>query len=548
MPIEIRLSFTPPADKFPSPKSVTVLGTFDKDPEKHWSPIQLQPIGPDSRVFATTISDLEPNTTYTYKYKVDGEWVLDTSALSKPDENGIENNYFITEVSAANESKDKAELDNKGEQSNSDSSAEPIVDAEPKIDSLTLENSKTTDDKKENAPGAGVSAELSVEPAEPAEAAVETEGVEADDKVELKVKPEDQASAVDADTVEPATKPAQEEVVADIQEHAENPAEIRASESNEGPTEAAEKPEPEAQDSVAVQKMVEDASIAPEDSVKLELPTESVVADEVKLEEAVAPVATDMDGLAESKPEDAIADAQERDLPAIEANPQEGPGPSASAEEGNAEPATKHEEPNVDEVAEPSELVEVGPADETHAEGTRTSGSEEPVAAEGEMGAAVKPIPEPVADSAEAEAEEPETVARPEKATEEAKSEGEGAAEPGVQPAAEQGKTVEGDAETAVEPEAEPVDEVKLETTTKPETEPVDEVRFGATTKPETEPVDEVRFRATTEPTIEPPAEAKADGPTAEPVEECKTVEAKDEPAAQPVDELAPEPIEDKHA
>ncbi|KAJ2381297.1 hypothetical protein GGI05_006033, partial [Coemansia sp. RSA 2603] len=73
--------------------TVEILGTFGSDPETHWKPIALTKVG-DSNEYEVTIDSLVPATPYFYKFKVNGEWVLDPNAATAEDDGGITNNVF----------------------------------------------------------------------------------------------------------------------------------------------------------------------------------------------------------------------------------------------------------------------------------------------------------------------------------------------------------------------------------------------------------------------------------------------------------------------
>ncbi|KAJ1673770.1 hypothetical protein EV182_004587, partial [Spiromyces aspiralis] len=445
--------FVPPKDKHSSPKAVHLLGTFSPDPNDHWTkPIVLSPVSPiqdDSSdtpnsepVFAATVSGLIPGKNYHYKFQVDDEWVCDIASPKSLDDNGFENNVISFPLNGSNSCNvvpnglgpEQTIAQDPG---TAPAHPGPAAGATSSLDSFnclgTQQVATPIGDVGLHDQPAGNNENADV--AESAVSHVETHNAShhANDAA---VPVPDQLSTKDYAVADSKSVP-----IDAAKEGHEIPA-IEGAAMNGQPEAMAA----DSADLLVIAESEAEVVAAGQDDSKLEDAAETVT-------EAVAPVATNTDELAESKSEDAIANAQERGLPAVEANPEEGPGPSASAGEVDAEPAAEPEEPNADEATVPSELAEVGPADETHAEG---------------------------------------------------------------------------DAETSAEPEAEPVDEVK--------------------------------FGATTEPAIGPPTETKADGPTAEPVEESKAVEAKDEPAARPVDELAeeakagkvaepaPEPVEDKHA
>ncbi|KAJ2822894.1 hypothetical protein FBU31_004454, partial [Coemansia sp. 'formosensis'] len=71
--------------------SVELLGTFGSDAD-HWSAIPMTK-GKDDK-YEATVDGLLTGTTYLYKFKVDGEWVVDPNAETAADEAGITNNVF----------------------------------------------------------------------------------------------------------------------------------------------------------------------------------------------------------------------------------------------------------------------------------------------------------------------------------------------------------------------------------------------------------------------------------------------------------------------
>ncbi|KAJ2109317.1 Cruciform DNA binding protein, partial [Coemansia sp. RSA 922] len=75
---------------------VELLGTFGSSADEHWSPIPMTK-GEDGK-FEATVDGLLPGTLYFYKFKVDGEWVVDPKAETAVDEAGITNNVFTPAV------------------------------------------------------------------------------------------------------------------------------------------------------------------------------------------------------------------------------------------------------------------------------------------------------------------------------------------------------------------------------------------------------------------------------------------------------------------
>lgn len=89
-------TFTIAAD--PTISSVEILGTFSNDSSEHWqtaTPLTLQ----DGK-YSVTISDLLPNHSYMYKYKINGAWQLDPSEPTADDEAGNTNNLLTLDSSA----------------------------------------------------------------------------------------------------------------------------------------------------------------------------------------------------------------------------------------------------------------------------------------------------------------------------------------------------------------------------------------------------------------------------------------------------------------
>ncbi|KAJ1864572.1 hypothetical protein LPJ78_003308, partial [Coemansia sp. RSA 989] len=72
-------------------QTVELLGTFEPE---HWKPIPMTKQGTTYEVRVL----LKPSQKYTYKYKVDGEWMLDPSAETATDEAGIVNNVLSPDV------------------------------------------------------------------------------------------------------------------------------------------------------------------------------------------------------------------------------------------------------------------------------------------------------------------------------------------------------------------------------------------------------------------------------------------------------------------
>ncbi|KAJ2021759.1 hypothetical protein GGI06_002113 [Coemansia sp. S85] len=70
--------------------SVELLGTFGTNAAEHWSPIPMAKS--EDGKYEATVGGLVPGTLYLYKFKVDGEWVVDSNAETAADEAGITNN------------------------------------------------------------------------------------------------------------------------------------------------------------------------------------------------------------------------------------------------------------------------------------------------------------------------------------------------------------------------------------------------------------------------------------------------------------------------
>ncbi|KAJ2859815.1 hypothetical protein GGH94_005888, partial [Coemansia aciculifera] len=76
--------------------SVELLGTFGSDAAEHWSPIPMTKS--EDGKHEATVDGLLPGTLYLYKFKVDGEWVVDPNAETAVDDAGIMNNVFTPAI------------------------------------------------------------------------------------------------------------------------------------------------------------------------------------------------------------------------------------------------------------------------------------------------------------------------------------------------------------------------------------------------------------------------------------------------------------------
>ncbi|KAJ1752008.1 hypothetical protein LPJ58_005045, partial [Coemansia sp. RSA 1591] len=68
-------------------QTVELLGTFGSP---HWSPILMTKTG---SAYEASV-DVQEGTVYAYKFRVDGEWVLDSKAATAVDADGIVNSVF----------------------------------------------------------------------------------------------------------------------------------------------------------------------------------------------------------------------------------------------------------------------------------------------------------------------------------------------------------------------------------------------------------------------------------------------------------------------
>ncbi|KAJ1837265.1 hypothetical protein LPJ70_005917, partial [Coemansia sp. RSA 2708] len=93
-------------------ETVELLGTFGS---KHWEPIATTKV--DGGYEAHVV--VEPNVTYAYKFRVDGQWVLDTLADTATDDAGLVNNVFTL--------KSADQLDEKIQSADSDEDAPVVV-------------------------------------------------------------------------------------------------------------------------------------------------------------------------------------------------------------------------------------------------------------------------------------------------------------------------------------------------------------------------------------------------------------------------------------
>ncbi|KAJ2830539.1 hypothetical protein GGI24_001886 [Coemansia furcata] len=203
--------------------SVELLGTFGSDAD-HWSAIPMTK-GKDDKHEAT-VDGLLTGTTYLYKFKVDGEWVVDPNAETAADEAGITNNVFTPAaakdsgvvVSVHEVSPDSAPTDEKP--SDVSPKAAPVDSEAPQVDQdAVVPDSAPADEPHvdEAVVPAQPPAHISEsEPVTEIEATQDTHKDESANEAPVAIIAEKATEAENPSTPEPAVAPVAEAVVPDV--------------------------------------------------------------------------------------------------------------------------------------------------------------------------------------------------------------------------------------------------------------------------------------------------------------------------------------------
>ncbi|KAJ2618478.1 hypothetical protein GGF44_005763, partial [Coemansia sp. RSA 1694] len=322
---------------------VELLGTFGSHISEYWTPIPMAKA--EDGKYEATVDGLTPDTLYTYKFKVDGKWVVDPNAETAADDNaGITNNVFTTPSigAPAPEVHEQASADSSSPLPANDAAAPP-----PASDDATSPASSAIAPAKVDNP------EIAASPA-----------VIATGEEEPSPSAQDATTAVD-DAEVPVSQPADD----DDEEEAAVPAHPVAADTREPEPvteiEAAKEEDAQQDDSVPAAEPAAAttespvANIAEEKAANVErLPTPEVVA---VSEPSAVPVAAAEEAVVPDVAQDNNSPSTDAAVSAEEVSPVvEESAPAVAAEE--AAPVTEEKaEPAASEEVMPAAPVEVVP-------------------------------------------------------------------------------------------------------------------------------------------------------------------------------------------